>query len=617
MKKKNLWKKICISGLCGGFILSAPGFAGAEPAAAPEFQGPEVVVTANRVETPIKDVTASVTVITQEMIKDLPARTVTDLLALAPGVATNGRAGIGNPGAISLRGLNGGGGSSKVLVMIDGRPNLFGYNGATDWNSIPLQAIERIEIVRGPVSTLYGNNSLGGAINIITKKPEKDSTTLTTGYGSFGTSSTSLIQEGKSGSTSYMFTANYESTDGFAPHGDYDGSNYSLRLDFSDDLTFRSGRSSYDRTNYGKITTPENYTYSKPTTYYYDLEKKFSDGNVNSSLRVYQNISKPRDYSKTWSNTINRDDQTTGVMWQQNIKVAADQTLIWGVDYQNLSAKDHLLKTPIDYNADTYAVYIQNSQRLQPKLLMDIGGRYDHHSAYGGQFNPKLGLAYNAAEDITYRINIAKAFKAPSLTDLFGTGTKAGNPNLKPTTEWSYELGVDKQFDPDTRGSVVFYKMITDNNIVNGSNDKTSNANVRPAGIEAELSRRVNEHLSFIANYTYLDVGDMTFYATRHKGNIGVNYKNGAYKVGLTQAFVGPTWNNDLKDANGNLYTGSKARKLLKSYQVTNLKIDYEANPDTTVTFAVDNLFNAEDYVTWQDYPSPGRAYTGTVTFRF
>ncbi len=614
MKKAKLWKKICVSGLCSGMLIT--GITGAEAADLPEFQVEEVIVTANRVETPAKDVTASVTVITQEMIQSLPARNVTDLLAFAPGVASNGRAGTGNPGSVSMRGLNGGGGSSKVLVMIDGRPMLYGYNSATDWNSIPLAVIERIEIVRGPVSTLYGNNSLGGAINIITKKPDKDATALTTSYGSFGTSSTSLVQSGKSDDVAYIFTANYERTDGFAPHGDYDGSNYTLRLDFADDITFRSGYNSYDRTNYGKITAPESWTYSKPSSYYFDLEKKFVNGNVSSSLRAYQNVSKPRDYSKIWAPTIDRDDKTTGIMWQQNIRVTGDQTVIWGVDYQNLTAKDRLWSTA-DYDANTYAVYIQNSQRLQPKLLMDLGGRYDYHSEYGGQFNPKLGLAYAADEDITYKLNIAKAFKAPSLADLFGTSKQQGNRDLKPTTEWSYELGVDKQFNADTRGSLVFFKMITDNNIINGENSKTSNANMRPAGIEAELSRKVNEHLDIFANYTYLDVGDMTFYATRHKGNVGVSYKNGLYKVGLSQAFVGSTWNNDLYDANGNLYTGSKARKLLQSYQVTNIKIDYQASPNMTVTFAVDNLFNADDYVTWQDYPSPGRAYTGAVTYKF
>lgn len=612
--RRNLWKKSCASLLCLTFSLAPVLSAAAAEQEDKSFTLDEVVVTANRVETPKKDVTTSVTVITQEMIQKSSAKMVTDLLALVPGVAINNRGGLGNPGSISIRGLNGGGwGSKKVLMLMDGRPMNNASDNSIDWNTVPLENIERIEVVRGPVSALYGGSSLSGAINIITKKPDKDATTVNTSYGTYGTSMTSIIQEGKSGNVGYVFTADHGQTDGFVPHSDYKGDNYSLRLDFDDNLIFRSGYNQYDKTNYPeKDDTEDQYSYSKVYAHYFDLEKKFTSGNISSSIRAYQNVNNSKKFDKdTWNNSSNWDDKTTGFMFQQDVQASNQQTFTWGSEYQKLTAINNLKGK--EYSSNSYALFLQNSQRLAPRLLLNMGGRYDHHSAYGGQFSPKVGLAYNTSPDTTWKMNIARAFKAPTLNDLYvGKGKRPGNPDLKPTKEWSYELGVEKQFNPTTRGSIMFYKMVADNNIIRGSNPTPTNADMEPQGFEAEINRKVNEHLDFFANYTYLDVGKMTFYATRHKANAGINYKNGDYQIALTQSFVGSTWDDDAVDKYGNANT----RNLLDKYSLTDIKLTYSLQPNVTATFGVDNLFNAS-YKTWNDYPAPGRIYTGSLSMRF
>lgn len=604
----------------------------------------EIVVTANRTETSKQEVTSTVSVITQEMIRNSPAGSVQELLGTVPGVALYGLGGLGGKNAVSIRGIDGGGSSQKMLLLIDGRPANNGYQGGIDWNLIPLANIERIEVVRGPVSALYGDNSLGGAVNIITKKYDKDRTILETSYGSFQTFTTSLLQQGKLHKGNYVFTSQYGNTDGFRDHSDYEGQNYTLRLNFDTGWTFSGGYMRYDRTNPGTagIAPPsgpgldarpdyDSYDFDTAEGYYFDLSKEIKSGVHTTKISTYYNVlnsaniaedtkssgtnpNKWTEYLGTYSLSEKIKEKTAGAQFNQNIAISDKQALTWGVDYRYLDAEGYdqkaSPKTLTITPAHESAIYVQNTWRIAEKLTMDLGGRYDHHSVYGGQFNPKFGLAYDLEENLTLKLNVARAFKAPTLNDLFG---KNGNPDLTPTKAWDYELGMEKRFDERTKASLTIYREDVDGLIIGvkrgGGTQKMNADNMRPQGFELELAQEINEHVGFFTNYTYLDVGDMTRRASRHKGNIGVNYKNGAFKASLYEQYVGSSYVEDLK-------TDPDAEKI-GAYMLTNLKFSYEPKgSDYTYAFAIENVFDRY-YENYLYDPMPGRAYTFSVKRKF
>lgn len=606
----------------------------------------EVVVTANRMETPEKEVTSTVSVITREMIENSTAGTLPELLTTVPGVALYNYGGLGSKSGVSIRGIDGGGSSQKMLLLIDGRPANYANQGGIDWNTFSLNNIERIEVVRGPVSAMYGDNSLSGAVNVITRNYDKDSTVVETSYGSFDTFTTSLLQQGKlNDGGNYVFTANYGNADGFRDHSDYQGKNATLRLNMSNGVTFSSGYTQYDRTNPGTVGVPkpsgsgalaypdyDSYSLDTAEGYYFDLAKEIKSGIHTTNISAYYNVmdssniaekttsvgsgnNKWTRFDDVWELSEQIKEKTTGIQLNQNVLISDKQTLTWGVDYRRLDADGYDRKaTPPSLTispADEFAAYVQNSRKIDAKLTMDIGGRYDHHSVYGGQFNPKFGLAYAADEDTTLKLNVARAFKAPTLNDLYG---KNGNTELQPTKAWDYELGIDKRFNEKTKGSITLYREDVEGLIIgvkrSGGGQQKMNANdMRPQGVEVALVQNVNAHVDVFANYTYLDVGDMTRRASRHKGNLGVNYKNGAFKTSLYEQYIGSSYVEDLA-------SDPDAEKL-GGYALTNVKFTYAPiESDYSYAFTVNNLFDKE-YEKYQYYPMPGRSYTFSVKKTF
>jgi outer membrane cobalamin receptor len=321
-------------------------------------------------------------------------------------------------------------------------------------------------------------------------------------------------------------------------------------------------------------------------------------------------------YSGIWGLSDKLFEKTQGLQLNQSVLVSDKQTVVWGLDYKWLNADGVTYNTSGTEtwrgspSAEESALYVLSSRKINNKLIMDIGGRYDHHSEFGGQFNPKFGLAYAANDDTTLKLNIARAFRAPNLNDLYG---RNGNPNLQPEKAWDYELGVEKRWDARTKGSLTFYREDVDNLIVgrerSGTGRKENRDNMRPQGVELELVRGLNEHVDLFVNYTYLDVGNMTRRASEHKGNFGVNYKNGAFKASLFEQYVGSSYVEDLS-----AYPNAAE---LGGFALTNLKFTYEPQQtDYKFNFIVNNLFDKayEDYLY---YPMPGRSYTFSVQKKF
>ncbi|MGM9571126.1 MAG: TonB-dependent receptor plug domain-containing protein [bacterium] len=622
--KKHIYKnfiKLLILSLalsCGAFS------ANANEKDTLEFNLDQVVVTATKTEKELKDVANSVSVITRQMIEKSPYNNVVDLLTVLPGVKIQGKGAYGGERAVSLRGLNGGPGSDKVLLLLDGRPVNSAYSSSINWNSIPLENIEKIEVIRGSASALYGTNALGGVINIITRKPDKNQTIFQTSYGTYKTAINSVTTMGKDSKLGYVLSADYGRTDGDREHNKYKNENINLNLDYQINnewqLKMRSGYHYEDLQQQTSVTASKPWLYDSLTkkAYYIDLAAVLEKEKMTNTVRIYNNnfdnsndnaVTKSRNPSTLPSKMT---ENITGFLWQQDLKFSNDALLTWGLDYKNAKAKNKINNKK--YSADYFALYLQHDQKLNDYFHMNLGARIDKQSDFDTEISPKFGLVYDAGENTLLRLNIAKSFKAPSLADLYSTSSSGqGDENLKAVEMMTYELGIEKQLSSAVNAKLVFYKSKSKNLIINkwiepGLRKKT-NVDLDPQGIEMEINTKLSDHLNGFLNYTYLDVGDLTYMTSRHMGNLGLSYQNRGLKADLVLRYQGEGWywDHDAKHPDGGAHGG---------FTTADLRLSYQMKPNCEIGLSIENLFDKE-YQYYEGYPMPGITVMGTINFKF
>jgi len=195
----------------------------------------EIIVTARRIMSRLSQAPLNMSVITEEDIEASGATNVAEVMSELEGVQYYDTSGVGTAGRINLRGFWGGM-STNQLVLIDGVPQHGAQDKLVDWSLIPIENIDRIEIARGPVSTMYGENAMGGVINIITKtgSPTPE-TSIFSSYGSFNTWRSGIVTSGTTGSMGYLFSLSRKTTAGFREHGDYEGIHFTGKLVFDID----------------------------------------------------------------------------------------------------------------------------------------------------------------------------------------------------------------------------------------------------------------------------------------------------------------------------------------------------------------------------------------------
>ncbi|MDR0538582.1 MAG: TonB-dependent receptor [Tannerellaceae bacterium] len=459
----------------------------------------EVVVTATKTTRNINEVPARISIVWDNLIEASPTRLVDEILRFVPGVNVDRASGIysSNP-SVTLRGLSGDE-QSRTLVLLNGVPINASDGGSVNWNKINQYDIERIEVFKGPGSSLYGNNAMGGVINIITKKPSKPQEIFAgLSYGSLNTVREDMSvrirnDKGFYGGVSQSFTKsdgymsvpddkvtptdikrNFEGIDVSARAG-YDGSSsiqWELQYDTYRDRRGEGTKIHIPLGNYRRFDTDlirgllkggtERTKYDLSIYYqmvnYTDLNESLSGS---GSYRRYDVDSYRKDY---------------GALLNFNHQINKLNTLTGGFEYKNGSIKggDYYQTAPYDtvYNEgiiQTYAAYVQDEHSfLDNRIRLVAGLRYDvvafsdgyYHSTspWGtlpelkdhtwSELSPRAGLRFNFIKDISGYVSYSHGFRASILDDLTRTGymwvgPKYANPNLGPESINNYELGVD------------------------------------------------------------------------------------------------------------------------------------------------------------------------------
>lgn len=582
---------------------------------------PEIVITAGRLVQPKDQVGSAVTVITREEIEKSGASQLYDVIKQTPGISVNRNGGPGATSTVRIRGSEAG----EVRVMIDGvyvnDPS--GANTEFDFNSTLLSSVERIEILRGPQSALYGSDAMGGVINIITKKG--DGPLRTTGlveYGSYETHREALGASGAMGDWNYALNGENFVTDGFSRSSrgkEDDGArnqnvNAALGWQASDVLRFdASGYYTHLYSEYDPSATVDGPSYFNKITRTGRLASTLkSFGGKWEHMVSVQAAETERDQVQP-NSAAQRYSAFDGLQltgeYQNNLKLRTRDILTTGYVYERLEAENSnttnagvtTLNVDDAYNTDS--IYGQYLLGLTDTTTLTFGGRHDDHSEFGTANTYRITASQELrATDTILRGSAGTGFKAPTLYQLFHP--TFGNANLAPEESKGYDLGIDQYWlERDLQTSLTLFYNTYENLIAfqGGGYQNVTRANTR--GVEASVDYDITDRWSASANYTYLltedeATGRVLRRRPKHSFGASVDYKvAGSYRLGADMRALSPLVDNA---------TGSKI--YVDGFATLDLRATYDISDHVSAYVRAENIFD-RDYQEALNYNAPGRSF--------
>jgi len=580
----------------------------------------KIVVTASRVEQIYKYSTQNISIITKEDIESSGVNEITEVLDLLPSVDILEYGSTGSTRSVHTRGAS----SNQVLTLIDGRPVNTPRDGATDFNQISLSNIERIEVLRGSASSMYGANAVGGVINIITKSGKEEmQTQVLSKFGSFITKLASLTHGYKINNFDYFISYDYLASHGHRDNASYLSNNINTKFGYEinqdNHISVSGGYFNSELGTPGLLSNPD-------LDDRQEVFKKYIDITYNGEMREGQDITLKLfhnfdrlEFSKSF-NPIDKDTHQTKVY---GMDVQVSQTLFdifrtaIGLSYQ-----EHRLNSSTS-NKHTYnlkGVYFESEIDFFDEGSLKFGARWDDYSNFGDRISPSAGFNFWLFDKIKLHTLVAKSFRAPTFNDLYwpredwGGVEVEGNPNLGPEEATSFEAGFSGYFFNTFKTDVTFFK--TDfEDLIEWTVDDTrlwpenvSSATIKGAELETEFV--LKEHLKANFNYTYLEAKNKNtkkwlIYRPRHLYKLQLIYSpTSKYELGLSGIYK----TKRFADADNT--------DFLKHYFVMNFNCSYKMNDFVQFLFEVKNIFDRA-YQEERDYSMPGRAFYGGIKLTF
>jgi len=577
----------------------------------------EIVVTAARIEEPVGETTGGVTLIEGEDIQKMNVDFVPDVFRKIPELHVIQNGGAGKVTSVLLRG----GSSSHTLVMIDGIRVNSTTTGSFDFSGINVDDIERIEIVKGPQSTVYGSDAMAGVINIITQKGEGTPTAGTSlEAGSFGTYNPSLAVSGMYKILDYRLTGNYFSTDGISA-----AKNGTERDGYRNASV--SGKFGIKPTENVEIEITGKYFYDRSELDGFDFFGRKAVDDLNFVQHGHHALLSGKGMlrlSDMWGQTISvsrardsltfRDPDTAfnntemvttinTIDWQHVFSPAEYYSIVAGLEYREEKGEN----PGFDESLDNYALYLSNKLKLFRKsLVVTAGARYDDRDTSGTKATYRFGAVYTVPLlGASIRASYGTGFRAPALNELFFPFY--GNRNLKPEETTSWEIGISKDlFENRVHLSITYFDQEYENLITTNPMTFTA-ANVEEAtvkGLEASLLLAVNDHVSIKTGYTYLDTEDRQTgkqlpLRPQDKLNLAVDVSIKDFTVIADYTFVGERFDSSVK-------------RTLSSYSIVTMSSSYKASKELTLFARIENLLD-EDYEETGSFGTPGFSFYGGI----
>ena len=612
-----------------------------------EFALEDMVVTASRVPTQKVDTPADISVITKEEIADQNYASASDALRAIPGVNVLGSGAKGSSMGQDKILLNG---DERVLVLVDGRRMNLGSSGnsSADWLP-PVNAIERIEVLKGGGSALYGTDAVGGVINVIMKKGSEigNHVTVKAAGGSWNAEQYAISASGSNDSGLGLIVSATKERRGEYKFKNANGKSQLLKNSGYDDtgvivkLDQKVGEDNRIGVNFEHINADGGSPFGYSGFGNTDSHKRISnnvalryDWNESSDERgyvqVYKNYQHAHFRSPVASRQSNFTDSTIGIEAQQNFKFSDTDELTAGLEYYKTTVDNNALYTG-KRDINNKAIFAENRWEFAPTWQLNAGLRYDHHSKYGSKVTPKVALNKKFDENSNAYLSWGRVFNAPTTDDLFwhqvdssqwGTFYTYGDPNLKPEKGYVWTFGGNTKLNEKTSLSAnVFYSKITDaidwdyTSVPNYTLAVNVNKEKR-RGLELSLNHDFDDNLSAYASYTYVQVKQ-----DKGKGfTKDLTTKPNIYRAGLK--YKNADW---LFTLNANAVTGQSEKNFVdSSYFTLDLGAQYKINDNAKLFINGYNLTNAR-YAEFgglykngeAKYPMAGRSFIIGAEYTF
>jgi iron complex outermembrane receptor protein len=710
----------------------------------------DVVVTASRVEIPVEFAPASVNVVTKERIELKGTKTIDEALNDLPGVfIRRGKGLMDVMSSLTLRGIPD---QKRTLVLMDGVILNNPFSGSVKTGGYYPEDLERVEVVKGPFSSLYGGYAMGGVVQFITKMPEKREFTFKTGYGSSWKRGEAMddlrrvyvsygdklwnklsifLSYGRQDTNGYPTDFNVPTTKppaeitGYKETYTREGTRAYLIGDKGDNRWWDDGitiKAQYEFTKDTKLRLSfmrnrYEYNYDDPHTYLRNAttgapvwsykvgrttvyENTFLPGGggrtqntyaLNFETRLFKDLSMKLNLSyfdteKDWYVQTSSNATRSGCIGspdtcgyisntpanaymadiQFSLPIFSNQILTFGGSFRREYAdtkekylrnwKDEDSTTTLKYESKgktrTYALFVQDEIMLLNNLTAYIGFREDFWKSYDGyvndvgrpgypkeypsksksSFSPKFSLVYKPFETTTFRGSIGKAFRPPTVYELYRTWTSsrgityAGNPQLDPETVVSWDVGIEHKLWKGAKVSLTYFENYMKDLIyrkkVNDSYQELVNVGkAESRGVEFEFEQRFDKWLRFFMNFTYTDSeikenkakpetkGKRLTYTPLWRANLGLEFERSKFQGYIIGRYVDKWYSNDDNSDRKTYVYGS-----YDEYFVVDGRISYQLTKFSKLSFEVDNIFNKKYY---QYYKAPGRQWFVELSLKF
>ena len=585
--------------------------------------------------------------ITNEKISDYNYQTMSELFRNIGGVDVQTAHDNGRNANFSIRGSSDykpGGYNNRVLVLLDGFQISMPYSGSIDWNAMPLDFLDRVEVVKGPVSSLYGQNSMGGIINLVTKNYSDEFYNVKATVGSYDSRDLNLTMSNITDNISYTALLQHKKGNGHRFNAQYEQNNFYTKIfnkkqDLSVSLIANksvNGQPGFYIEDRPSLTS---YRISNRDSVYLQLFKK-------QTLDANNNIVYSFSLNHFYTNYFDRDDTPAEEIQEQTFY--NDTSLNLRAEYQKLiNNKSYLIfgsdiileQSDISIYRNIYddlkqvtgGFFAQNRIQLNERLLLGLGLRIDYRNVdRGNEFSyksfsdvsPKINLTFKRDSFSTWNFALSKGFRSPSLSELFlqyesdyGLNTQ-GNPNLEPEQLYGLDISFDRSNKSNLTYSVstFYYKYEDMIDFVYGLPVIALNrSDISSCGLETNISYQINSNLNLDLGYTYLRVNDINnidpiLYRPNHKFVSSIKYKSENISHIISMRYQSE---QDYQDflSDEREYEGSEIKfpiEQLDSLVLFNYVGNYELNNRDKITLKISNLFDKQ-YELIQDFPMPGR----------
>jgi len=589
----------------------------------------KVVITSSKLEQKYKYSTQNISIVTAKELSVSGVTEISEILDLLPSVDILEYGSSGSVRSVHTRGAS----SNQVLTLIDGRPINAPRDGVTDFNRISLSNIERIEVLRGPASNIYGANAVGGVINIITKEgTDEMKTEVSTRFGSFATKLVSITHGYKVNNFDYFIAYDYLASAGHRDNSDYLSHNVNTKLGFqiNDDnrISVTSGYYNSEAGSPGQVFFQDLDDRQEVFNKYVDLtyNGKFFEGQ-DLLLKVYHNSDR-LEFVEAY-NPIDKDTHHTKVYgFESQLSHTFFDIFRTAIGFDHKISRLNS-STSAKHSYHTNGAYIESEidvLDVEDFFLSDgvfkASVRWDDYSNFGDRLSPSTSFNVWLFDTVKLHALVAKSFRAPTFNDLYWPredwgifGGVEGDSSLLPEEATSYEAGFSTYLFDKFKTDVTLFKTKFED-LIEWTVDSSwwwRPTNVNSAvikGVELETEFVIKDSLKANFNYTYLEAKDTVtkkwlIYRPRHLYKLHLRYSP-SQRAEFGLQFIYKT----------KRFANSGNTVLLGSDYFVNINGTYKLTDNVSVLLEIKNIFN-RDYEEERGYSLPGRAFYGGIKISF